>query len=149
MTSARIKAFDAWAETLNLKHFLPHELRFLGGSHYNERSKAHGLNTLPPRELWEMMEAPAAAADMARQRLGCGLIVLSGYRSPAYNKAVGGAKHSRHLCFNALDLAPANGKVAALHKVLKALRKEGYFKGGIGRYASFCHVDTRGENVDF
>lgn len=150
MSAAAIKRFDAWAGgTLGLKHFAAPELRYMGGSHYDPKSKAHGLNTLPPPELWEMMEETAAIADLARERMGSGLIVLSAYRSPAYNKAVGGAKSSRHLCFNALDLAPVNGNVAALHKVLKALRKEGHFKGGIGRYPTFCHVDTRGYNVDF
>nr|DAS93069.1 MAG TPA: peptidase [Caudoviricetes sp.] len=38
------------------------------------------------------------------------LIVSSGYRSPALNKAVGGVKNSSHILGYAADLVPANGK---------------------------------------
>lgn len=38
------------------------------------------------------------------------LIVSSGYRSPALNKAVGGVKNSSHVLGYAADLVPANGK---------------------------------------
>jgi ribosomal protein L17 len=48
MTNAQ---FDAWAESLGLEFFQPHELRFLGGSHYLPKGKASGKNTLPPKAM--------------------------------------------------------------------------------------------------
>jgi hypothetical protein len=29
------------------------------------------------------------------------------------------------------------------------MRKEGVFKGGVGRYPGFTHIDTRGSNADW
>lgn len=150
MSAPTIKSFDKWYDAmLALSHFRAHELRFLGGSHHDPRSKAHDLNTLPPRELWGRIMVPAGVADMARELHGSPIRILSAYRSPAYNKAVGGAKYSRHLQFDALDLCPMDGRVMALVRTLKRLRREGHFTGGIGVYPSFVHIDNRGSNVDF
>lgn len=144
-----IQKFDAWAETLGLKYFAPHELRFLGSSHYAARGKASGKNYLPPKELWPNIVRVARAADLARAELGSPIRILSAFRSPEYNRAIGGAKYSRHLQFDALDLAPMDGKVATLHRIVKRLRKEGVFCGGIGRYPSFVHIDNRGHVADW
>lgn len=144
-----VENFDKWAEGLDLDHFRPHELRFMGGSHYDPRSTAYGLNELPPQALWENIAPVAMAADIARDELGAPLRILSGYRSPAYNRAIRGAVFSRHLHFDALDLAPMRGSPAALHRILNRLRKQGIFTGGIGRYANFVHIDNRGSVADW
>jgi lysozyme len=144
-----IEEFDAWVESLKLKHFSPQEVRFLGNGHYSA-GKAGGLNTLPPKSLRARLVPVLRAADEARERLGTGVIILSGYRSPAYNKAIGGAKASRHMQCDALDIAAPKIPVSKLRTLLKQLRKEGFFKGGLGlKYANFVHLDNRGTNVDF
>lgn len=86
-------------------------------------------------------------ADALREAFGHPLVVRSGHRSPEWNMAVGGAEYSFHLKI-ALDLAPRMGDFAdpdafqeALDR-LEALAVEGVFSG-IGRYASFVHVDCR------
>jgi len=33
--------------------------------------------------------------------------------------------------------------------VARGLRSRGHFRGGVGRYSSFTHIDTRGRNVDW
>ena len=33
--------------------------------------------------------------------------------------------------------------------VLQQMRSSGLFSGGIGKYTSFVHVDTRGHNADW
>jgi hypothetical protein len=141
--------FDAFIASLNLLHFRPHEVRFLGGSHYDQRSSAHGLNTLPPRSLWKNIIPALRAADNARYLLGGPIRILSAYRSPAYNTAIGGASKSLHMTFHALDLAPLSHSPTALRKILRDLRKKQIFTGGIGTYATFIHIDNRGTNVDF
>jgi len=75
--------------------------------------------------------------------------VTSAYRSPAYNRRCPGAKpNSWHTRNYALDLqfntSPRNVAAAA-----RRLRKAGYFKGGVGRYSSFTHIDSRGSNADW
>jgi hypothetical protein len=148
MSGKMIDEFDAWVKSLGLRYFQPHELRFLGNSHYT-KGRAHGKNTLPPKSIWNAMVPTIRAADEARERLGSGIIILSAYRSPAYNSAIGGAKWSRHMANDALDLAPTRATVAALRKVLMDVRAEGKFQGGIGRYPNFIHIDNRGANVNF
>lgn len=148
MTTKQIEEFDKWVESLGLKHFAPHEVRFLGNSHYAS-GKAQGKNSLPPKALRGKLEPVLRTADEARERLGTSINILSAYRAPAYNAAIGGAKKSRHMECDALDLAAPKATTAKLHACLTQLRKEGYFSGGIGRYPSFVHIDNRGTNVNF
>ena len=86
-------------------------------------------------------------ADMARERLGFSLTITSAFRSESYNRAVGGAVRSQHLANTALDLIPSKGRVKELYDQLIAMRKGGAFRGGVGIYSSFVHVDTRGKNA--
>ena len=68
----------------------------------------------------------------------CGpLIINSGYRCPAHNQHVGGAKESMHLDF-ATDVRP-------LRTPLKGLQEaaEGLGFTGRGLYTNFLHVDCR------
>ena len=104
-------------------------------------------NQLPPRELWGKMAPTLLVADEIRHRLQAPLHTInSAYRSPRYNRTCGGATRSYHMKNQAMDLMfdASPSKVA---RVAKQLRKEGFFKGGIGTYRSFTHIDTRGNNA--
>jgi hypothetical protein len=149
MSAAAVAEFDAWVATLGLRHFAPHEVRFLGNSHFAS-GKAKGKNTIPPKALRERLVPVLHAADEIRQRLGVGVVILSAYRSPAYNRAIRGAEFSRHVECDALDLAAPKVRITRLRAVAKELRKAGWFTGGLGlKYPEFVHIDNRGENVDF
>jgi hypothetical protein len=104
------------------------------------------LNTDPPRSLWPSLLAVTKVADEARHRLGRPLRINSGYRNAAYNRAISGSSGSIHMRGGALDLS---GSPVTLRRILRELRDEGLFKGGIGRYPTFTHVDVRGKNVDW
>lgn len=52
-----------------------------------------------------------------------GVRINSGYRSPARNRAVGGARHSDHLSGNAVDFT---GSPAAMRALYKYAQKRGY-----------------------
>jgi hypothetical protein len=104
------------------------------------------LNTDPPRSLWPSLLAVTKVADEARHRLGRPLRINSAYRSPAYNRAISGASASIHVRGGALDLS---GSPATLHRILTEMRREGLFRGGIGKYRTFVHVDVRGKNADW
>ena len=104
-------------------------------------------NSLPPRELWEKMAPTLLVADEIRHRLGSPLRTInSAYRSPCYNRTCGGATRSYHMKNQALDLM-FDASPAKVARVAKQLRKEGFFKGGVGTYRSFTHIDTRGHNA--
>jgi hypothetical protein len=104
------------------------------------------LNTDPPRSLWPSLLAVTKVADEARHRIGRPLRINSAYRNAAYNRAIGGASASIHMRGGALDLS---GSPVTMRRILRELRDEGLFKGGIGRYPTFTHVDVRGRNVDW
>ncbi len=127
---------------LSLRHFHPQEVLSQG-----ERWRGAQQNSLPPESKWREIVPTLWIADMARERLGFSLTITSAYRSPDYNKAVGGAIRSQHLANTALDIIPSKGRVEQLYDQLIAMRKGGAFSGGVGIYDSFVHVDTRGKNA--
>lgn len=75
---------------------------------------------------------------LERLRAICGdrpLTIVSGYRSPAWNKRVGGAKRSQHLVNRAADIPPGYATVAQA-------RRAGFT--GIGSSGGWAvHVDVR------
>lgn len=115
--------------------------------HFNRHGEVR--NSLPPEKLWQNLIPTLRVVDTMAGELNERVKILSAYRSPAYNATCpGAAKFSQHLRNKALDIQfrspPA--KVAAL---ARKLRDQGLFRGGIGLYPSFTHVDTRGHNSDW
>ena len=86
--------------------------------------------------------AVAHKADAIRKAVNHPLIVISGYRGPDYNRAIGGARNSYHKKAMALDLRPADpAKLSRLKDVALAAWHRGEI-GGLGFYSSFVHIDT-------
>lgn len=128
---------------LQLRHFSPEELIAQA-----ERTRGGVRNSIPPEELWENIVPTLWVADQARRHAGKSLIITSAYRSEDYNRAVGGASRSQHKRNSALDIIPGRGlSVTRLYNILLGLRQAGAFKGGLGKYPSFVHIDTRGVNA--
>jgi hypothetical protein len=115
-------------------------------------AKSHGAihNTLPPRFMWRNIRSTLKVVDSLAERLDLPVEeVVSAYRTRAYNARCPGARSSSyHLCNNAMDVVfkCPPGKVAAM---ARAMRATGIFKGGVGRYSGFTHIDTRGTNADW
>lgn len=131
--------YRAFLDGLSLRYLTAAEVLH---PHRNIRNGV--ANELPPRHMWPRLVPTLKIADEIRHRLGSPLrLINSAYRSPAYNLACSGAKQSYHLQNRALDLMFQEGPAAAT-AVAKELRKEGFFQGGIGTYATFIHIDTRG-----
>jgi GH24 family phage-related lysozyme (muramidase) len=142
--------FANFIQSLGLRNFKPYEFLVMGHQHANPNSTAFGLNKKPPHELWNKIGPTARVLDRVRDLLGTPIVTLSVYRSPAYNKKIGGAKSSEHMKFTAVDfLAKSNSGPAEWANVVRQLRQSGAFKGGIGVYSSFVHVDTRGVDKDW
>lgn len=153
-TNAELVAdFKAFLFVNEIKHFSARELMTPGGSHQSSRSPGFGLNTAPPRALWRDMLKSLKVLEQLRTEYGKELSIISGYRAPAYNKAVGGVRRSRHINFTAFDVAPKTGgaaEVNRLYALAKKLRdKDKVFVGGIGKYKSWVHIDTREKNADW
>ena len=73
-----------------------------------------------------------------RDQLGKPLIVRSAYRSPEHNRAVGGAKRSKHLIGAAFDIAMENHDPATFEA---AAREVGFLGFGFYPRSGFMHVD--------
>lgn len=63
-----------------------------------------GIDNTPSPEVMSNLLELATALEIVRERLGCPIVITSGYRSPALNEAVGGAKGSAHLMGHAADI---------------------------------------------
>lgn len=97
------------------------------------------------------------------------LYIMSGYRTPFYNRSIGSKRHSRHIYGDAVDIyidvSPEDGVIDDLNKDGKINRKdaavlydlierlsqhESWGMGGLGEYKAtsthgpFVHVDSRG-----
>lgn len=69
--------------------------------------------------------------------------VFSAYRTPEWNRKVGGAPRSQHVQGRALDLKPPEGlTVKQFYDLIKANHKE-FGINGIGFYKTFVHIDIR------
>lgn len=66
------------------------------------------------------------------------ITINSGYRCPTHNKNVGGAANSQHLHGMAADFVVKGMAPSEVYKALDPL-----WDGGLGRYNSFTHIDTR------
>ena len=84
-----------------------------------------------------------------REHFGKALIITSGYRTPAHNKASGGAAYSQHLYGRAADFKVAGvgpDTVAAYAETLLPDRGGiGVYPPKAGRATGWVHVDTRPE----
>jgi len=145
---ASFEAFFASRVKPIAPNFSAKELLAKGGS--NSVGKCKGLNADPPQELWENCIELARALQAIREKAGVEVRINSCYRAPAYNKCIGGKPASQHLQFKAADITIKDGGSArSWHKLVLGLRNQGVFKGGIGLYSNFVHVDVRGKNADW
>lgn len=63
--------------------------------------------------------------------------ITSGYRTPEYNRAIGGVKGSQHCFGNAADITVEGLTPQQVQKKLKD------WVGGMGCYSTFTHLDIR------
>lgn len=95
-----------------------------------------------PARFYANALAVAQRAQALRDHLGTPLLVYSGYRTPDYNRKVGGAKHSWHMKAAALDLRSNYHTPAELADAYQLLIDEGVvLDGGLGRYKTHIHID--------
>ncbi len=95
-----------------------------------------------PEKLVPNVQELANNLQVIRDTIGEGITILSGYRSPAWNKKVGGKPQSYHMKAMAADLSVKGMTPKKLHSTILKLIKEGKIKdGGLGLYPGFVHYD--------
>jgi hypothetical protein len=106
---------------------------------HSDTARERGIDNTPPASLLPNLRRLARGLDRIRLLLGHPLDISSGYRSPALNAAVGGARNSQHSQGLAADFGcPGFGPPLA---VARALRDSGIaFDTVIYEFEEWIHV---------
>jgi Peptidase M15 len=143
--AALLPEYSRYLSRLNLKSICPKQV-----IEAHAKSKGPIWNCLPPKHWWTRMGYTLRVADRIALEMNVNQVeVISAYRSPAYNANCEGAKaRSWHQANVALDLKfPVRASLVT--STARSLRTRGLFKGGVGGYWDFTHIDSRGENMDW
>jgi len=98
-----------------------------------------GLDNSPPPDVQAQLYKTALGLEMVRALVQCPVVISSGYRSPAVNQAVGGARNSQHLLGQAADItAPGFGTPADLVRAI--VRSPIPFDQCILEFGQWCHI---------
>jgi hypothetical protein len=140
-----LKVYAAYLTSVRLQRLTPQQV-------IEAHAKKHGQvwNSLPPRSLWRQMVPTLRVLDRVAMELGQPVDeVVSAYRSPIYNATCSGARRgSWHQANVAVDVK-FSASPSTVAGAARSLRSRGLFRGGVGRYGTFTHIDTRGQNVDW
>lgn len=134
--------YTAFLKGLRLRHFSPNEITW-----YAFQVRKGVKNSLPPEELFPNIIPTLWVLDQFREQYGKPVRITSCYRSEPYNVAVGGARWSQHKVNRACDIQVSGMSPTRVFNALKKMRDGGSFRGGIGKYKTFVHIDTRGNNA--
>lgn len=77
--------------------------------------------------------------EKIREHFNKPVIINSGYRTPDYNKRVGGSLCSQHILGKAADIHIDGVDPSIVYAFCDSLLT----KGGVGKYKTFTHVDVR------
>ena len=89
-------------------------------------AKRLGINNTPDKEVEQNLIALVdKVLDPLRKLYGKPIVVTSGYRSPALNSAVGGAKSSQHTTGQAADIRSLNDTRDDNMELLRSLLRSG------------------------
>jgi uncharacterized protein YcbK (DUF882 family) len=97
-----------------------------------------------PKEVLLNIQKLANQLQVLRDCLGVTITVNSGYRSPSYNKKIGGVSNSQHVVGKAADITAKGYTPAQVNARIEELIKSGdMLQGGLGSYSTFSHYDIR------
>lgn len=111
-----------------------------------EEFDCHDGSPVPVELLQNLQRLVTDVLQPLRNRWGRPLIVISGYRSPEYNKRIGGAGASTHMTALGADIRPIHlAELGALAGDVEEMWQGGLLPdlGGFGRYANWIHLDAR------
>lgn len=95
-----------------------------------------------PAKYYNNVKELAKNLQVLRDYIGEPIHLNSGYRTPSYNRRIGGASKSQHLTASAADITAKNFSPRQIKAIIEKLIKQGKMKnGGIGLYMGFVHVD--------
>lgn len=89
----------------------------------SQTAARRGIDNTPSAAVIAALKTTASHLEGVRQLLGRPILISSGYRSKALNKAVGGSPSSAHLSGHAADfISPGFGSPLAICRAIAAAR---------------------------
>ncbi len=114
------------------------------------KSKGSVWNILPPKVWWVRMGYTFRVADRIAMEMGVHQVeIVSAYRCPAYNSHCEGAKYGSWHQANVVVDVKFPISASQVTKTARELRDLGLFRGGVGGYSDFTHIDSRSQNVNW
>jgi len=141
-TPTTCESFSEWFTKQAFRHFKADELTW-----YFSRVRNGVRNSEPPREIWANIVPTLRILDDLRAHLGKPITISSTYRAIPYNRQIRSPDTSLHVSFKAVDFTVKGASPAEVFRTLSAWRKAGKWVGGLGKYPTFVHIDTRGSNA--
>ena len=95
-----------------------------------------------PEELMDNVSLLCENLQVLRDEIGKPIRVISGYRSPKYNRRIGGARRSQHMTANAADIKVRTNKAASASHAASAEASASATKAT--HYATLIPLDVAG-----
>lgn len=141
---SEIRAYSNFIDGLNLR-----TIRTQDVVEAHARKRGGVWNQLPPRQWWKRMGYTLRVVERVALEMNEPVTeIVSAYRSPSYNARCGGRRGSWHQANLALDVRMVS-RPSRVSSVARSLRDQGLFKGGVGSYRNFTHIDARGRNINW
>lgn len=111
---------------------------------YEFNCKDENKTPVPEKYLQNIKEL-AKNLEIIRAEFDKPIQIISGYRTPEYNKSIGGAAKSQHMLGKAADIKIDGVTSKELKTViLRLINEKKLSQGGVGSYPGFVHYDVRG-----
>lgn len=142
---ATLVDYTRYLSALKLKQVSPKQV-----IEAHAKQKGSVWNALPPKAWWNRMGYTLRVVDRIALEMGVNEVeVISAYRAPSYNALCAGAKTGSWHQANVATDVKFPVKAAQVTAAARHLRDLGLFKGGVGGYWNFTHIDTRGQNINW
>lgn len=133
------ESFTQWFDRQGFRNFTASELTW-----YFSKVRKGVKNSFPPRELWTNIIPTIRILDDLRDFFGRPVEITSSFRELFYNRAINSPDGSQHIRFTAIDFTVPGVPTTRVFQILLRWRdKENRFTGGLGKYPTFIHLDTR------
>ena len=110
-----------------------------------EEFDCHDGTLYPPQWIVSRLQPLCLALERVRLLTDKPIHISSGYRTPTWNKSVGGKSKSMHLHGKAADIQQGGMTPKQLYDAVEQLiREKEISQGGLGLYPRFVHYDQRG-----
>lgn len=109
--------------------------------------KSNDGAVMPP-DVAKNIQELAKNLQVIRDYFNLPMEITSGWRSPAHNAKIGGAKNSQHIYGRAADFKIKGKSPMEIAKAIEQLITLGRIKqGGVGIYPTWIHYDIRGSKA--